>query len=101
MGRAYNSLNKEGTSAIYDITGVKYDEGQGFIYEDEFGEKRFRYPIAGSFLGALVGKNADAAQALQLSAPVKSLNLAFCYVNPGVPGIGPAGQFIYQASGKS
>jgi len=101
LGRAYNSLNKEGTSAIYDITGVKYDEGQGFIYEDEFGEKRFRYPIAGSFLGALVGKNADAAQALQLSAPVQSLNLAFGNVNPGIPGIGPAGQFIYQASGKS
>lgn len=101
LGRAYNSLTKEGTSAIYDITGTKYDEGQGFIYEDEFGEKRFRYPIAGSFLGALVGKNADASQALQLSAPVQSLNLAFGNVNPGIPGIGPAGQFIYQASGKS
>lgn len=101
LGRAYNSLTKEGTSAIYEATGTKYDDGQGFIYEDEFGEKRFRYPIAGSFLGALVGKNADAAQALQLSAPVQSLNLAFGNVNPGIPGIGPAGQFIYQASGKS
>ncbi len=101
LGRAYNSLTKEGSSAIYDITGVKYDEGQGFIYEDEFGEKRFRYPIAGSFLGALVGQNVDAAQALQLTAPVQSLNLAFGSVNPGVPGIGPVGQFAYQASGKS
>lgn len=101
LGRAYNALTKEGTSAIYDITGVKYDEGQGFIYEDEFGEKRFRYPIAGSFLGGLVGQNIDATQALQLTAPVQSLNLAFGSVNPGVPGIGPVGQFVYQASGKS
>ena len=101
LGRAYNSLTKEGTSAIYDITGVKYDEGQGFIYEDEFGEKRFRYPIAGSFIGGLVGRNLNSSEALQLSAPVQSLNLAFGNVNPGVPGIGPAGQFIYQASGKS
>jgi len=101
LGRAYNALTKEGTSAIYDITGVKYDEGQGFIYEDEFGEKRFRYPLAGSFMGALVGKNLDSSEALQLTAPVQSLNLAFGNVNPGVPGIGPAGQFAYMASGKS
>jgi len=101
LGRAFNAATQEGSSAIYDITGVKYDEGQGFIYEDEFGEKRFRYPIAGSFIGGLVGKNLDSTQALQLTAPVQSLNLAFGNVNPGVPGIGPAGQFLYQASGKS
>lgn len=101
LGRAYNSLTKEGSSAIYDITGVKYDEGQGFIYEDEFGEKRFRYPIAGSFIGGLVGRNIDSAQSLQLTAPVQSLNLVFGAVNPGVPGIGPVGQFAFQASGKS
>ncbi len=101
LGRAYNSLTKEGSSAIYDITGVKYDEGQGFVYEDEFGEKRFRYPIAGSFIGGLVGRNIDSAQSLQLTAPVQSLNLAFGSVNPGVPGIGPVGQFAFQASGKS
>ena len=101
LGRSYNALTREGSSAIYDITGVKYDEGQGFIYEDEFGEKRFRYPIAGSFIGGLVGRNIDSAQALQLTAPVQSLNLAFGNVNPGVPGIGPVGQFAFQATGKS
>lgn len=101
LGRAFNAATKEDSSAIYDITGVKYDEGQGFIYEDEFGEKRFRYPIAGSFIGGLIGKNIDSTQALQLTAPVQSLNLAFGNVNPGVPGVGPAGQFAYLASGKS
>ena len=105
VGRAYNALTKEGTSAIYDITGVEYDEGQGFIYEDEFGEKRFRYPIAGSFIGGLVGgmvgvENGSMSK-LEITAPVQSLNLAFGNVNPGVPGFGPAAQFAYQATGKS
>ena len=105
VGRAYNALTKEGTSAIYDITGVEYDEGQGFIYEDEFGEKRFRYPIAGSFIGGLVGGMVGvengAMSKLEITAPVQALNLAFGNVNPGVPGFGPAAQFAYQATGKS
>lgn len=101
LGRAYNALTKEGSSAIYDITGVEYDENQGFFYEDEFGETRFRYPLAGSVIGAIAGKNFDSAQALQLTAPVQALNLAFGAVNPAVPGIGPAGQILYAASGKS
>ena len=105
LGRAYNSLTKEGTSAIYDITGVEYDQGQGFIYEDEFGEKRFRYPIAGSFIGGLVGKMVGVENGsmskLEITAPVQSLNLAFGNVNPGVPGFGPMAQFAYSASGKS
>ena len=105
LGRAYNSLTKEGTSAIYDITGVEYDEGQGFIYEDEFGEKRFRYPIAGSFIGGLVGGmlgvENGALSKLEITAPVQALNLAFGSVNPGVPGFGPAAQFAFQATGKS
>lgn len=101
LGRAYNALTKEGSSAIYDVTGVEYDENQGFFYQDEFGETRFRYPIAGSVIGALAGKNLDSAQALQLTAPVQALNLAFGAVNPAVPGIGPAAQILYAASGKS
>jgi hypothetical protein len=105
LGRAYNALTKEGTSAIYDITGVEYDEGQGFIYEDEFGEKRFRYPIAGSFIGGLAGQligvENGALSKLEITAPVQSLNLAFGSVNPGVPGFGPAAQFAFQATGKS
>ena len=105
VGRAYNSLTKEGSSAIYDITGVEYDEGQGFIYEDEFGEKRFRYPIAGSFIGGLVGGMVGvengAMSKLEITAPVQSLNLAFGNVNPGVPGFGPAAQFAFQTTGGS
>ena len=101
VGRAYNALTQSGSSAIYDLTGTKYDENQGFFYKDEFGETRFRYPLAGSFIGALAGKNIDTAQALQITAPVQSLNLAFGAVNPAVPGIGPVGQILYAASGKS
>ena len=101
LGRAYNALTQPGSSAIYDLTGVNYDENQGFFYQDEFGETRFRYPIAGSVIGALAGKNLDSAQALQLTAPVQALNLAFGAVNPAVPGIGPAAQILYAASGKS
>ena len=101
LARAYSSLTKPGSSAIYDITGTKYDDGQGFFYKDEFGDTRFRYPLAGSIIGALAGKNVDTSKALQLTAPVQSLNLAFGSVNPGVPGIGPMGQILYAASGKS
>jgi len=101
LGRAYNALTQQGSSAIYDLTGTKYEENQGFFYKDEFGETRFRYPLAGSIIGALAGKNIDSAQALQITAPVQSLNLVFGAVNPAIPGIGPMGQIIYGASGKS
>jgi hypothetical protein len=102
VGRAYNALTQQGSSAIYDLTGVKYDENQGFFYKDEFGESRFRYPLAGSVIGALAAKNIDAGQALQLTAPVQSLNLGLGgSINPGMPGIGPVGQFAFTATGKS
>jgi hypothetical protein len=101
IGRAYNALTQEGSNAIYDLTGIEYEENQGFFYKDEFGESRFRYPLAGSVIGAMAGKNIDAAQALQITAPVQSLNLVFGAVNPAVPGIGPVGQVLYAASGKS
>jgi hypothetical protein len=101
LGRAYNALTQSGSSAIYDLTGTKYDENQGFFYKDEFGETRFRYPLAGSIIGAMAGKNIDSAQALQITAPVQSLNLVFGAVNPAIPGIGPMGQIVYAASGKS
>jgi hypothetical protein len=101
LGRAYNALTQSGSSAIYDLTGTKYDENQGFFYKDEFGETRFRYPLAGSVIGAMAGKNIDSAQALQITAPVQSLNLVFGAVNPAIPGIGVGGQVLYAASGKS
>ena len=105
FGRAYNSLTKEGSSTLYDLTGVQYNDGDGFIYTDEYGEQRFRYPIAGSVIGGLVGGligvKDGAMSKLELSAPVQSLNLAFGNVNPGMPGFGPMAQFAYMATGKS
>lgn len=105
FGRAYNSLTKPGSATLYDLTGVQYNEGDGFIYTDEYGEKRFRYPIAGSVIGGLVGSlvgvKDGAMSKLELTAPVQSLNLAFGNVNPGMPGFGPMAQFAYMASGKS
>lgn len=101
--RAYNSLTQPGSSAIYNLTGVNYDENQGFFYKDEFGETRFRYPFAGSILGGLVGKNlgpAETAKAVQFTAPAQALNLAFGAVNPMVPGIGPVGSFTMQVTGR-
>lgn len=102
FGRAYNSLTQPGTSAIYDLTGIEYEEDQGFFYKDEFGELRFRYPLAGSIMGGLVGKNIDGtktSEALQFTAPVQALNMAFGAVNPLVPGIGPVGQFTMRSTG--
>ena len=101
VGRAFNALTQPGTSAIYDLTGVKYDENQGFFYTDEFGVQRFRYPLAGSLIGAIAGKSVSAGQAMQLTAPVEALNVAWGQVNPALPGFGPTGQFLFKISGKS
>ena len=101
VGRAFSALTQPGTSAIYDLTGVKYDENQGFFYTDEFGVQRFRYPLAGSLIGAIAGKSVSAGQALQLTAPVEALNVAWGQVNPALPGFGPTGQFLFKISGKS
>jgi hypothetical protein len=100
--KAFDSLNKQGSNVIYDVTGMTYDDQQGFFYKEEgSNKKKFKIPLAGSILGAIAGQNLDTAQALQITAPVQSLNLAFGQVNPLVPGIGPAGQLLYTASGKS
>jgi hypothetical protein len=104
FGKAYNALLQPGSSAIYDLTNTKYEEGQGFFYKDDFGKQRFRYPMAGDLFGAFAGigiGDTGARDALQLTAPVQSLNLAFGSVNPGMPGLGPVAQIAYMASGKS
>ena len=103
FGKAYDALTKPGSAALYDITGTKYNEGEGFFYKDEFGQQRFRYPMTGlfgAFAGIASGQKIP-AQALQLTAPVQSLNLAFGSVNPGWPGMGPAAQIAYAATGRS
>ena len=104
FGKAYQSLTQPGSSALYDLTNTKYEEGQGFFYKDDFGKQRFRYPMAGDLFSAFVGMgigDTGAKDALQLTAPVQSLNLAFGSVNPGMPGLGPVAQIAYMASGKS
>jgi hypothetical protein len=104
FGKAYNALLQPGSSAIYDLTNTKYEEGQGFFYKDDFGKQRFRYPMAGDLFSAFVGMgigDTGAKDALQLTAPVQSLNLAFGSVNPGMPGLGPVAQIAYMTSGKS
>ena len=104
FGKAYQALTQPGTSAIYDLTNTKYEEGQGFFYKDDFGKQRFRYPLSGDLFGAFAGMaigDTGAKDALQLTAPVQSLNLAFGSVNPGMPGLGPVAQIAYMASGKS
>lgn len=101
FGKAYNALLQPGSSAIYDLTNTKYEEDQGFFYKDDYGKQRFRYPIAGDLFSAFAGMSINDKDAMQLTAPVQSLNLAFGSVNPGMPGLGPVAQVAYMASGKS
>lgn len=102
FGKAYNSLNQEGSNVLYDVSGMTYDDDQGFFYtEPGSTNKQFKIPLVGSVMGAMAGMNIDTREALQITAPVQSLNLAFGQVNPGLPGIGPALQGLYAASGKT
>ena len=104
FGKAFDALTKPGTSAIYDITSTQYDENEGFFYKDEFGTTRFRYPLLGNLLGAFAGavnsQDPNGGKALQLTAPVESLNLAFGSTNALQPGVGPVAQSLFLASGK-
>ena len=98
--KAFDALTKEGSNVIYDVTGMTYDDSQGFLYSEEGRDgKQFKIPLAGNFLGALAGRNLNMSEALQVTAPVDSLNLAFGQVNPLVPGFGPAVQGLYASTG--
>lgn len=58
----------------------------------------------GNLFGAVAGLMTNGkvpTEAMQLTAPVQSLNLATGSVNPGVPGIGPAAAIAYSATGRS
>ena len=102
FGKAYESLTKQGSNTLYDVTGMTYDDQQGFFYtEPGSTNKQFKIPLVGTVMGAMAGRNINMADALQITAPVQSLNLAFGQVNPGLPGIGPALQGLYAASGKT
>ena len=102
FGKAYNALTQQGTNVLYDATGMTYDDNQGFFYKDEQTQQmRFKMPIVGSVLGALAGRNLDMKNALQITTPLESLNLAFGSLNPVIPGIGPALVGAYELSGRS
>ena len=102
FSKAYQALTKKDSNVIYDVTGMTYDDNQGFFYKEPGSEKQqFKIPLVGSVLGALAGRNVAMRDALQITAPVQSLNLAFGQVNPLMPGIGPMGQFLFTASGKT
>lgn len=99
FGKAFEALTDKGSNVIYDVTNTTYDDSQGFFYKDENNPQyRFKTPIVGSVIGALVGGNANA---LQLTSPVESLNLAFGAVSPFVPGMGPATALAYKATGRT
>ena len=102
FGKSYDALTKPGSGAIYDLTNTNYDEEQGFFYKDEYGTQRFRYPLSGLFGGfAGMAQGKFPKDALNLTAPVQSLNLAFGSVNPGFPGLGPAISTPFLMTGKS
>lgn len=100
FGKAYQALTKKDSNVLYDATGMTYDENQGFLYTDTNGETRFKIPLVGSLLGAMAG-GTGGWNALQITSPVQSLNLAFGQGNPLVPGIGPAAQGLFVLSGRS
>jgi len=102
FGKAYDALTKEGSSAIYETLDMAYDDKQGFIYKDEQTQQmRFKMPLVGSVIGALAGKNLNMKDALQITTPVESLNLAVGSLNPVIPGIGPAIGMAYELTGRN
>jgi hypothetical protein len=101
FAKAFDSLTKEGSNVIYDVSGMTYDDDQGFLYKDEMSEDlKFKMPIAGTVLGALAGRSINTKDALQITSPVQSLNLAFGSVSPISPGIGPAMVAAYTLTGR-
>lgn len=101
FAKAFDALTKEGSNVIYDVSGMTYDDNQGFFYKDEMSEDlKFKMPLVGSVLGALAGRNINAKDAMQITSPVQSLNLAFGSVSPISPGMGPAMVAAYTISGR-
>jgi hypothetical protein len=102
FGKAFDAATKQDSNVIYDISGMTYDDNQGFLYKDEQTQQlRFKMPIVGSVLGAIAAQNINMKDALQITTPVESLNLAFGSLNPVVPGIGPAMVAAYQLTGRA
>jgi hypothetical protein len=102
FGKTFDALTKPGSGVIYDTSGMTYDDQQGFFYKDEGqNQYKFKMPIVGNVIGAMVGRNLNMKDALQITSPVESLNLAFGSVNPVLPGVGPAMVALYELTGRA
>ncbi len=73
--RLYQNLLSEETSAIYDFTGTPHDPMQGFVWNNQYGDKVFTLPLSG-YLRTLFGLRGNPETA-DVAIPLKSLNLAF------------------------
>jgi hypothetical protein len=73
--RLYENLKSEEAAAVYDFTGTPHDPMQGFIWNNQYGEKVFTIPLSG-YIRTLFGLRGDPGTA-DVSIPLSSLNLAF------------------------
>jgi hypothetical protein len=106
VGRLGMGLTDPGSSIIYDdfdyidplTDRTSYDPNQGFLWFDpDTGEQMLTFPLVGSALGAalspvagmMIGENVDLASAMQLSAPLRNLNIALQGDVDYLPGVGP------------
>lgn len=99
--KLYENLQSESSSAFYDFTGTPHDPMQGFIWDNQYGEKVFTIPLSG-YLRTLFGLRGDPNTA-DVAIPLKSLNLAFSGAelansNIGIlPGVGSVWNILYGA----
>ena len=103
FAKAFNSLTQPGTNTIYQVGNMSYDDDQGFFYREDSADEdaplTFKMPLVGSVLGALAGHSINMKDAVQITAPVQALNLAFGQVNPLSFGVGPFGQIAFNKFG--
>jgi hypothetical protein len=99
FARAWRALTADQSSAAYDALDPFNDhptnEG-GFFYRDEFRDNdlMFKYPTWLTSLGGALPYD----EAMEMAAPVSSLNLAFGGDVP-LPGVGPLAQLAVSSTG--
>lgn len=92
--RVLQALESEDSGKIYDIFGMGSTDGEGFIFDNEYGEKVFRVPFSGNLISMF-----SSADGVDIKSPISSFNLAFSGgqvpgMDAGVlPGFGPMVQF--------
>ena len=99
--KLYENLQSESSSAVYDFTGTPHDPMQGFIWDNQYGDKVFTVPLSG-YLRTLFGLRGDPNSA-DVAIPLSSLNLAFSgaeLANSDIgilPGVGTVWNIAYGA----